>query len=107
MLYYPQLTTGAVVAVSSDAQVPTCERLPINCPAAITIRMADHRRPEGSMAASIFKSHRRRAVLHRKSVRSFRRSAETFTFLDPADNLLMWSEDWTQDGVDGRSIAAG
>ena len=96
MLYYPQLTTGAV------AQFPVTRNINMRTvanqlPSGYTIRMADTGAQKVAMAASIFR------VSPMASDRPFESLFEAsqgqldaFTFLDPADNLLMWSEDWTQ-----------
>ena len=58
------------------------------------------------MAASIFKSHRRRAVRHRKSVRSVRRSTEHVYFLRSHRQPIDVERGLDANGVDGRSAVA-
>lgn len=95
MLYYPQLTTGAV------AQFPvrrgTSMRTVANQLASgFTIRMAD----TGAQKVGWQLRYSDLTNSERGSMESLFEAAEgqlnTFTFLDPTDNLLMWSEDWTQ-----------
>ena len=95
MLYYPQLTTGAV------CQLPVTQRTSIRTVSnelagGDTIRMADPNYEikrwqlqysgltDGEWASieQLFEATEGRLA--------------TFTFLDPTDNLLMWSEDWTK-----------
>lgn len=95
MLYYPQLSTGAV------AQFPvrrgTSMRTVANqLPSGFTIRMED----TGAQKAAWQLRYSDLTDSERSSIESLFETAEgqlnTFTFLDPTDNLLMWSEDWTQ-----------
>lgn len=95
MLYYPQLTSGSI------CQFPVGRRAAIRTvtnelPNGASIRMGD------AGAAMI------RWQLQYKSLTNDEWSAmeqlfestegrlSTFTFLDPTDNLLTWSEDWTK-----------
>jgi len=95
MLYYPQLTSGSVCqypVLCSTSTRTICNVLS----SGETIRMSD------VAAATV------RWQLHYKglsdsecaSINQLFAATEgrlnTFTFLDPTDNLLMWSEDWTQ-----------
>ena len=61
-----------------------------------TIRMADTGAQKVQWQLRYSEPHRWRTSFDREPVRSRRRSAEHVHFLDPTDNLLMWSEDWTQ-----------
>ena len=94
MLYYPQLSSGAV------SQLPLTQRTSIRTvsnemPGGDTIRMADPN--DDSMRWQLQYSGLTDAEW--ASIEQLFEAAEgrltTFTFLDPTDNLLMWSEDWT------------
>ena len=106
MLYYPQLTTGALsqFPVTRSTNMRTISNQ-------LAERLHDpdgrHRLPEGSMAAPIFESHRRRAVRHRKSVRSVRRSTEYVYFLRSHRQSIDVERGLDPNGVDGRSAVAG
>ena len=95
MLYFPQLTSGAV------CQLPMTQKTSIRTvtntlSGGDTITMADPNsgvkrwqlqyscltNAEWSSIEQLFETAEGRLV--------------TFTFLDPTDNLLMWSEDWTR-----------
>jgi hypothetical protein len=95
MLYYPQLTSGAI------SQFPvrrsTNMRTVFNqLPSGYAIRMAD----TGAQKVQWQLRYSDLTDGERSSIESLFEDAEgqlnTFTFLDPTDNLLMWSEDWTQ-----------
>jgi len=95
MLYYPQLTTGAV------AQFPVTRSLNMRTvanqlPSGYTIRMAD----TGAQKVQWRLQYSSLTDGERSTIESLFEASqgqlETFTFLDPVDNLLMWSEDWTQ-----------
>jgi hypothetical protein len=95
MLYYPQLTTGAVT------QFPVTRSLNMRTvanqlPSGYTIRMAD----AGAQKVQWRLQYSSLTDGERSSIESLFEASqgqlETFTFLDPVDNLLMWSEDWTQ-----------
>jgi hypothetical protein len=95
MLYFPQLTTGAVsqFPLTRGTNLRTVAN---QLPSGYTIRMAD-------TGAQKVQWQLRYAALtdgERSSLESLFEASEgqlnTFTFLDPTDNLLMWSEDWTQ-----------
>lgn len=95
MLYYPQLSTGSI------SQFPvrrgTNMRTVANQVASgYTIRMAD----TGAQKVQWQLRYSDLTDGERSSIESLFEAAEgqlnTFTFLDPTDNLLMWSEDWTQ-----------
>jgi hypothetical protein len=95
MLYYPQLTTGAV------AQFPVTRSINMRTvgnqlPSGYSIRMAD----TGAQKVQWRLQYSSLTDSERSSIESLFEASQgqldTFTFLDPADNLLMWSEDWTQ-----------
>src|ERR1700728_1914186 len=95
MLYYPQLTTGAV------AQFPVTRSTNMRAVAnqlasGFTIRMAD----TGAQKVQWQLRYSDLTTGELSSIESLFEASEgqlnTFTFLDPTDNLLMWSEDWTQ-----------
>jgi hypothetical protein len=95
MLYYPQLTTGAV------SQFPVTRNTNMRAvanqlPSGYTIRMAD----TGAQKVQWRLQYSALTDGELASIESLFESSEgqlnTFTFLDPTDNLLMWSEDWTQ-----------
>jgi hypothetical protein len=95
MLYYPQLSTGAV------SQFPVARNVDMRSVAnqllsGSTIRMAD-------LGWQRIQWRLRYAALtnsERTSIETLFEAAEgqltTFTFVDPTGNLLQWSEDWTQ-----------
>jgi len=95
MLYYPQLSTGAV------SQFPVTRRTNMRTvsnqlASGFTVRMAD----PGAQKVQWQLRYSSLTDAERASIESLFESSEgqlnTFTFLDPTDNLLMWSEDWTQ-----------
>jgi hypothetical protein len=65
-------------------------------PSGFTIRMADTGAQKVQWRLGIFGSHRWRAISIESLFEASEGQLNTFTFLDPTDNLLMWSEDWTQ-----------
>jgi len=95
MLYYPQLTTGSVAQfpVSRTVNLRTVAN---QLPSGFTIRMAD----TGAQKVQWRLVYADLTDGERSSIESLFEAAEgqlnTFTFLDPTGNLLMWSEDWTQ-----------
>jgi len=95
VLYYPQLTSGAV------SQLPITQRLSIRTVSnelsgGDTIRMVDSN--DGIVRWQLQYSNLIDAEW--SSIEQLFEAAEgrltTFTFLDPTDNLLMWSEDCTK-----------
>jgi hypothetical protein len=95
MLYYPQLTSGSV------SQFPVARhtnmRTFINeLPDGSTLRMAD----TGAQTVQWQLTYASLTDAETASIQAVFDAAvgrlNTFTFLDPTDNLLMWSEDWTQ-----------
>jgi hypothetical protein len=95
MLYYPQLTTGAVsqFPVRRGSSMRTVAN---QLASGFTIRMSD----TGAQKVQWQLQYSDLTDGERSSIESLFEAAEgqlnTFTFLDPTDNLLMWSEDWTQ-----------
>jgi hypothetical protein len=95
MLYYPQLTTGAIsqFPVRRSTNMRTVAN---QLPSGYTIRMAD----TGAQKVQWQLRYSELTDGERSSIESLFEASEgqlnTFTFLDPTDNLLMWSEDWTQ-----------
>src|ERR1700689_1884404 len=95
MLYYPQLTTGAVsqFPVTRNANLRTVAN---QLPSGYTIRMAD----TGAQKVQWQLRYSGLSDGELSAIQSLFVAAQgqlnTFTFLDPTDNLLMWSEDWTQ-----------
>jgi hypothetical protein len=95
VLYYPQLTTGSI------AQFPVTRTVNLRTianqlPSGFTIRMAD----TGAQKVQWRLVYSDLTDGERSSLESLFEASEgqlnTFTFLDPTDNLLKWSEDWTQ-----------
>jgi Conserved hypothetical protein 2217 (DUF2460) len=95
MLYYPQLTTGSI------AQFPVTRTVSMRTvanqlPSGFAIRMAD----TGAQKVQWKLVYSDLTDGERSSLESLFEASQgqlnTFTFLDPTDNLLMWSEDWTQ-----------
>lgn len=95
MPYYPQLTTGAIsqFPIARNANMRTVAN---QLASGITIRMAD----AGAQKVQWRLRYSNLSDGERSSLESLFEAAQgqlnTFTFLDPTDNLLMWSEDWTQ-----------
>jgi hypothetical protein len=95
MLYYPQLTTGAVsqFPVTRSTNMRTVSN---QLASGFTIRMED----AGAQKVQWQLQYSGLTDGERSSIESLFEASEgqlnTFTFLDPTDNLLMWSEDWTQ-----------
>jgi hypothetical protein len=95
MLYYPQLTTGSIAQfpVSRTTNMRTVAN---QLPSGFTIRMAD----AGAQKVQWRLVYSDLTDGERSALESLFEASEgqlnTFTFLDPTDNLLMWSEDWTQ-----------
>lgn len=95
MLYFPQLTSGAV------SQLPVTQRTIIRTVSnelagGDTIRMADPN--DGIMRWQLQYSNL--TDTEWLAIEQLFEAAEgrltTFTFLDPTNNLLSWSEDWTK-----------
>jgi hypothetical protein len=95
MLYYPQLTTGAI------SQFPIARRADMRTvanqlPSGFAIRMSD----PGWQKVQWQLRYSGLTDGERASIEDLFEASEgqlnTFTFLDPMANLLAWSEDWTQ-----------
>jgi len=95
MLYYPQLTTGSIAQfpVSRTTNMRTVAN---QLPSGFTIRMADAgaQKVQWRLVYSDLTDGERSAL--ESLLEASEGQLNTFTFLDPTDNLLMWSEDWTQ-----------
>jgi len=95
MLYYPQLSTGAVSQFPIGRQT-TLRTVSNTLPSGATIRMSD----PGSAAVGWQLQYANLTDAEWLSLEQLFEGAEgqltTFTFLDPMDNLLLWSEDWTK-----------
>ena len=95
MLYYPQLSTGAVsqFPVTRSSNMRTVSN---QLASGFSVRMAD----TGAQKVQWQLRYSSLTDAERAAIESLFESSEgqlnTFTFLDPTDNLLMWSEDWTQ-----------
>jgi hypothetical protein len=95
MLYYPQLTTGSV-AQFPVTRIVNMRTVANQLPSGFTIRMAD----AGAQKVQWRLVYSDLTDGERSALESLFEASEgqlnTFTFLDPTENLLMWSEDWTQ-----------
>ena len=95
MLYFPQLTTGAVAQfpVTRSTNMRTIDN---QLASGFTIRMED----TGAQKVQWQLRYSSLTDGERSSIENLFEASEgqlnTFTFLDPSDNLLMWSEDLTQ-----------
>jgi hypothetical protein len=95
MLYFPQLSTGAVsqLPISRQTVLRTVSNM---LPSGDTIRMSD----PGANAVNWSLQYSNLSDAEWTSMETLFEGAEgkltTFTFLDPMDNLLLWSEDWTK-----------
>jgi len=95
MLYYPQLSSGSVcqfpVARRTQMRVFSNQLL-----GGDTLRMAD----SGAQTVQWQLHYAGLTDAEAASIQQLFDTAQgrldTFVFLDPTDNLLMWSEDWTQ-----------
>jgi len=95
MLYYPQLSSGSV------SQFPVARLTSIRAflnvlPDGSTLRMADTGAQTVEWQLAYASLTDAEAALIQELFDSVEGRLNTFTFLDPTDNLLMWSEDWTQ-----------
>lgn len=95
MLYYPQLTSGSVCQYPV-LRSTTTRTVSNQLPSGDTIRMSD-------LPAEMIRWQLQYAGLTDAETSSISQlfgetqgRLSTFTFLDPTDNLLMWSEDWTK-----------
>jgi hypothetical protein len=93
--YYPQLTTGAVAQFPA-ARVVRMRTVVNQLLSGYTIRMED----SGAQQVEWALQYAGLTNTERTSIENLFESVEgqlnTFTFLDPTANLLMWSEAWTQ-----------
>jgi len=95
MLYYPQLSSGSIgqfpITRRTVTRTFTNDLVDGN-----TIRMAD----SGAEQVQWQLQYSGLTDTEWSSIEQFFQGVQgrltTFTFLDPTDNLLMWSEDWTQ-----------
>ncbi len=95
MLYYPQLTTGSVCQFPVDRFVTT--RTTLNdLHGGDRIRMADVGAATIRWQLSYCDLTEDEWLSIEELFESTQGRLGTFTFLDPTDNLLLWSEDWTQ-----------
>jgi len=95
MLYYPQLTSGAVCQFPVTRQT-AMQTISNDLLSGDSIRMSDP-------GAAIVRWQLQYSTLIDNEWLAIEQLFEavegqlnTFTFLDPTDNLLMWSEDWTK-----------
>jgi hypothetical protein len=95
MLYYPQLTSGAVTQFPVTRTV-NLRTVANQLPSGFTIRMSDtgYQKVQWRLVYSDLTDGERAAL--ESLFEASEGQLNTFTFLDPTDNLLMWSEDWTQ-----------
>jgi hypothetical protein len=95
MLYYPQLSTGAISQFPVKRSL-TMRTVANQLPSGLTIRMAD----QGLQKVQWQLRYAGITDAERTSIEGLFEASEgqlnTFTFLDPTANLLAWSEDWTQ-----------
>lgn len=95
MPYFPQLTTGALsqFPVARSTNMRTVANA---LPSGFTIRMADvdAQKVQWRLRYSDLTDGERASV--ETLFEASQGQLNTFTFLDPTDNLLIWSEDWTQ-----------
>ena len=95
MLYYPQLSTGSIAQFPITRSV-NMRTVANQLPSGFTIRMAD----TGAQKVQWRLAYSDLTDGERSSIESLFEASQgqlnTFTFLDPTYNLLMWSEDWTQ-----------
>jgi hypothetical protein len=94
MLYYPQLSTG-VVSQFPISRRSTLRTISNTLPSGDNIRMSD----PGSAVIAWQLQYSNLTDAEFLSLEQLFEATEgkltTFTFLDPMDNLLNWSEDWT------------
>jgi len=95
MLYYPQLSTGAIAQFPITRNV-NMRTVANQLPSGFTIRMAD----TGARKVQWQLRYSGLTDSERSSIENLFEASEgqlnTFTFLDPMDNLLIWSEDWME-----------
>ena len=95
MLYYPQLSSGAMCQfpVNRRATTRTVSNL---LPSGDSIRMSDPGTAEISWQLQYSNLTDAEWTSLEQLFEATEGKLTTFTFLDPVDNLLMWSEDWTR-----------
>jgi hypothetical protein len=95
MLYYPQLSTG-VISQFPISRSTTIRTISNSLPSGDSIRMSD----PGAAAVGWQLQYSNLTDAEWSSLETLFKATEgqltTFTFLDPMDNLLQWSEDWTK-----------
>ena len=95
MLYYPQLSTG-VVSQFPISRRTTMRTISNSLPSGDSIRMSD---PSAAVVGWQLQ-YSNLTDDEWSSLETLFEATEgqltTFTFLDPMDNLLQWSEDWTK-----------
>jgi hypothetical protein len=95
MLYYPQLSSGVVSQYPINRRT-TLRTITNTLPSGDSIRMSD----PGSAVVGWQLQYSNLTDAEWTSLEQLFEAAEgkltTFTFLDPMDNLLNWSEDWTK-----------
>ena len=95
MLHYPQLTSGSICQFPIKRRT-TLRTVTNELPSGDNIRMSD----PGAAAVRWQLQYLGLTDGERSSIEQLFEAAEgrltTFTFLDPTDNLLMWSEDYTK-----------
>lgn len=95
MLYFPQLTTGAVSQFPITRRATT-RTVSNQLPSGDNIRMSD----PGASRIQWQLQYKGLTDTEWSALEQFFAAVEgqlnAFTFLDPVDNLLMWSEDWTK-----------
>jgi hypothetical protein len=95
MYYFPQLTTGAMAQFPA-ARVVNMRTVANQLLSGYTIRIED----SGAQQVQWTLQYAGLSDSERTSIENLFESVEgqlnTFTFLDPTANLLMWSEDWTE-----------
>src|SRR5690349_18339431 len=95
MLYYPQLTSGSVCQFPVGWRV-TARTVSNELPGGDTVRMDDPgaRTIYWQLKYSSLTDNEEAAM--EQLFKAAEGRLQTFRFLDPTDNLLMWSEDWTK-----------
>ncbi len=96
MLYYPATHNRRRFSIPSDTEYANLRTVANQLASGFTIRMAD----TGAQKVQWQLRYSGLTDTERAAIESLFEASEgqlnTFTFLDPTDNLLMWSEDWTQ-----------
>jgi hypothetical protein len=95
MLYYPQLTTGAI-SQFPVRRITNMRTASNQLPSGYTIRMADTGAQKVQWRLQYFDLTNAELSSIENLFEASEGQLNTFTLLDPTANLLMWSEDWTQ-----------